>query len=198
MRAKCCAVRTNSPTTLSLTRPVQQGPLLHHGPSCEAPRARPRDAGARLKLRRAMRQKMRRSRNATPSERAYRRLTRCGSPRSAAVDPRASSSYRRCLAGAARPVAAPRNVGNELISSSCSAERPGQQRSGPDSCPPRVEPCGSLWGYDSSRVQQPRAWPCRHVSGSGPASLGRLPASVQPTADATAPSLGSRPGRRHL
>ncbi|KAJ6828407.1 hornerin-like [Iris pallida] len=62
---------------------------------------------------------------------------------------------------------------------------------------PRVEPYGSPRGYDSGSVRQPRVRPCRHVSGIGPASLGRLPASVQPTADATAPSVGSRPRRRH-
>ncbi|KAJ6848981.1 hornerin-like [Iris pallida] len=52
---------------------------------------------------------------------------------------------------------------------------------------PRVEPYGSPRGYDSGSVRQPRVRPCRHVSGIGPASLGRLPASVQPTADADGP-----------
>ncbi|KAJ6828155.1 hornerin-like [Iris pallida] len=61
----------------------------------------------------------------------------------------------------------------------------------------RVEPYGSPRGYDSGSVRQPRVRPYRHVSGFGPASLGRLPASVQPTADAAAPSVGSRPRRRH-
>ncbi|KAJ6828404.1 hornerin-like [Iris pallida] len=54
-------------------------------------RARPRDAVCAAETARARRKKLRRSRNAMPSERAYRRLARCRSTRPATVDPRAAS-----------------------------------------------------------------------------------------------------------